>query len=521
MLLRLIRQLIAPHRKQGDAARSQAIGLQAAGPDEGLRECERLERAGDLASALECYRSYSAAHPSNLDAKAAIANTLASMWRMEECIAACLDALAAAPANTELFSALLLYSHYAAKPDPQELFERHLRYGELLGRTIAPIYRARRRNAPDPERRLRVGYVSRNLSRHSVGYFVEPMIEHHDRTRFDVYCYYTHALADDVTERFARAASVWRHLPDVDPDALAARIEEDGIDVLVDLGGHTKLNRLTAFAREPAPVQLTWLGYPDTTGVRSIAYRITDEIADPPGRADELHSEKLLRLAPPFICYRPAPDSPPVSAREAAAEVVFGSFNILAKVNDPLIELWCCVLAAVPRSRLVLKSAALGNEAAADRLLGRFAAHGVESDRIELHGWSTDRTGHLGAYAGIDIALDTFPYNGTTTTCEALWMGVPVITLEGDVHMARVGASLLAAAGLEALVARTPEEYVHAAVTLATDAARRERTREGMREQLLASPLLDHAGYTRKLEAAYRDAWRAWCRSRTHEAISI
>lgn len=453
----------------------------------------------------------------DLDARVEAANRLMSLWRVEEAIAACGEALAAAPANAELFSAYLLHSHYAATIDAQELFARHVRFGALLERTVAPTYRGRWHTAPDPERRLRVGYVSRNLSQHSVGYFVEPVIEHHDRKRFEVYCYYTHPLSDDVTASIAAKADVWRHLPDVDAGALAARIFDDRIDVLIDLGGHTKSNRLAAFAREPAPIQMTWLGYPDTTGVRSIRYRITDAIADPRGAADERHTETLLRLEPPFLCYRPPDDAPAVTVRDAGQPLVFGSFNVPAKLTDAQIAVWCRVLAALPDSRLVLKGQVLQNPPAAARVTARFAGHGIAASRIDLRGWVDARRAHLDAYGAIDIALDTFPYNGTTTTCEALWMGVPVITLAGEVHMSRVGASLLTSAGLGELVTHTPDDYVAAAVGLAADLPRRERLRAGMRERLLRSAFLDHAGHTRKLEGAYRDAWRAWYRTQLQE----
>jgi protein O-GlcNAc transferase len=449
----------------------------------------------------------------------AAANDCVVSWRIEEAIAECEAALTAAPHDTELFSSWLLYSHFSEHVDARKLHERHVRYGELVSRTVPPSYRGRWRNTRDPERRLRVGYVSRNLSRHSVGYFVEPVIEHHDRSRYDVYCYYTHALSDDVTARIASAATVWRHLPGIAHDALAAIVEEDAIDVLVDLAGHTKMNSLPAFAREPAPVQITWLGYPDTTGLPSITYRVTDGVADPPGAADARNVEQLLRLPAPFICYRPPQDAPDVAPRENG-DIVFGSFNALVKVNEPLVALWSRVLAAVPRSRLVLKSALLENETARARLLERFAAHGIAADRVGMRAWSTDLGTHMAAYQDIDIALDTFPYNGTTTTCEALWMGVPVITLTGDVHMARVGATLLESVGLSALVARTPDEYVLAAASLASAAPRRAALRAGMRARLEASKLLDHAGYTRRLEAAYRGAWQAWCGADTRESLA-
>jgi protein O-GlcNAc transferase len=521
MLLSLMRQLIARTRGSGERAHAPAAADKAhESTDEGLRECEWLERAGELEAALDCYRRHAAAHPGRIEAQIGIANTLMSLWRVDECIDACAALSAAAPANSEIFSGLLFYSHFTAKPDARELLDRHLRYGERLTAAIAPMYRGRHRGTPDPDRRLRVGYVSRNFSRHSVGYFIEPVIEHHDRERFDVYCYYTHPLTDDTTERIKRSAGAWRHLPDVDPDALAACIHHDGVDVLVDLAGHTEFNRLPAFAREPAPLQLTWLAYPDTTGVRSIAYRITDEIADPPGPTDALHTEKLLRVAPPFVCYRPATDAPTISTRPENAPVVFGSFNFLPKLNEPLIALWCRVLSRVPGSRLVLKAGDLQHSITAERVAECFRAHGLAAERLDLRGWSPERSTHLAAYGDVDIALDTVPYNGTTTTCEALWMGVPVITLAGDVHMSRVGASLLSAAGLETLVARTPEDYIELAVALASDPPRRQRLRATMRERLQGSRLLDHAGFTRRLEGAYRDAWRALCLTDTRDTVT-
>jgi len=506
MLLRLIRQLIAPG---GAPARVAADEDYRRSPREWLRHGEALERAGDLEGALRCYRACAAAHPADLHARLAIVNALTAAWRMDECIEACAQALALAPSNTEVFSGLLLYSHYASRPDARALFDLHRRYGELASRAFPARHDGAFASA-EPERRLRVGYVSRNFSLHSVGYFIEPVVKHHDRSRYEVYCYYTHPDADATSARIAARADAWRQVHEDDADALAERIRGDSIDVLVDLGGHTKLNRLGAFAQRPAPVQATWLGYPDTTGVGAIDYRITDGIADP-AQSDLLHTERLMRLEPPFLCYRPADDAPPVASRPRAREVVFGSFNILVKVNEPLIGWWARILAAVPGSRLVLKSRILDHEDAASRLLACFAAAGIAADRLELRGWAAERAGHLGAYGDIDIALDTYPYNGTTTTCEALWMGVPVITLAGDLHMSRVGASLLTAAGLGELVAGTPEEYVDAAVALANDPARRHAYRSGMRQRLAAGPLLDHAGFTAKLERALREAWRAWC----------
>ena len=286
-----------------------------------------------------------------------------SLWRVDEGIEACAAACAAAPANTELFSGFLFYSHFASNPDPHALLARHARYGELLAGAVTPTYRGRHRGTPDPERRLRVGYVSRNFSRHSVGYFIEPVIEHHDRRRFEVYCYHTHpGIRRHMTERVKRLADAWRHMPDVDPDALAACIHARRDRRARRSRRPHRVNRLPAFAREPAPLQLTWLAYPTRPACASIAYRITDAIADAPGPADSLHTEKLLRVEPPFLCYRPPPMRRGIVPRPASAPVVFGSFNFLAKLNEPLVALWCRVLAAVPGSRLVLKASDLRHE---------------------------------------------------------------------------------------------------------------------------------------------------------------
>ena len=517
MLLRLIRQLFSDRNQPHTASRPTGDSVEDTGyrssPRAWLQRGEALEAAGDLAGAIDCFRACAHAWPSDLDARLALANALAEAWRVEECIPAFVDALSVAPRNAEVFSGLLLYSHYAAQVDARTLSDLHRDYGRLLSQLVPAPSERLYHNTADPERLLRIGYVSRNFSLHSVGYFVEPVIAGHARERYRVYCYYTHAQADETTQRISRLADVWRHVHADSPDALAQRVRDDRIDILVDLAGHTKLNHLAAFARRPAPVQVTWLGYPDTTGLDAIDYRITDAIADRPPLADTRHSERLLRVGPPFLCYRPPDNSPPVAPREAEGPVVFGSCNVLHKVNLPLIALWARILKAVPGSRLLLKSRLLQSDEVVGRVLESFAAAGIAPDRLELRGWAPHRVEHLSAYHDIDIALDTYPYNGTTTTCEALWMGVPVITLAGDVHMSRVGASLITAAGFEDLVASDARAYVEAAVALARDPARRRALRSTMRERLRASPLLDHARFVDGLEAGLRLAWRTWCES--------
>jgi predicted O-linked N-acetylglucosamine transferase (SPINDLY family) len=480
--------------------------------EEWLCRGQLLQAKGKLADALECYRACAAAYPSDLRAREAIADTLSASWRLEECIAACREGLDAAPQNATIFSCYLLYSHYAAHPDARAVFDLHRRYGDLMSVAAPPLF-ATHPNSRDPERALRIGYVSRDFCEHSVASFIEPVIAHHDRSRYEVYCYYTRAHSDRMTARVAELSDVWREAHQDDADALAARIREDGIDILVDLGGHTFSGALAVFARRPAPVQMTWLGYPDTTGLISMDYRVTDAIADPEPLSDALHTERLIRLAPPFLCFRPPADSPLVVARRGDRPVVFGSFNVIMKVNEPLLDMWAQILQAVPGSRMLIKSRLLEHDETVHRLLHRFEARGIESNRLELRSWMPDRAKHLAAYNEIDIALDTFPYNGTTTTCEALWMGTPVVTLAGTVHMSRVGATLLTSAWLPELVTKSAQEYVEVAVALARDTARREMLSAGMRQRLSASPLADYAGFTRKLESGMRQAWTEWCRT--------
>jgi predicted O-linked N-acetylglucosamine transferase (SPINDLY family) len=318
-------------------------------------------------------------------------------------------------------------------------------------------------------------------------------------------------LSDDTTQRIRGLADGWRDVAGIDDAAVDAMIREDKIDILFDLAGHSKGNQLGVFARRPAPVQMTWLGYPDTTGLAAIDCRITDATADPAPAAEARHTERLLRIDDCFVCYQPPPDAPPVAVREPGAAIAFSSFNNIAKLNAVTIRTWGKILAAVPGSRLALKSSSLNFPDTVDRLLDCCERGGIDPARIELRGWVADRRQHLELYGEIDIALDTFPYNGTTTTCEALWMGVPVITLAGEVHMSRVGATLLHSAGLDELVARDEAHYANTAIALAVDAGWRKSLRAGLRTRLLASPLLDHAGFTRKLEAHCRRAWGEWC----------
>jgi predicted O-linked N-acetylglucosamine transferase (SPINDLY family) len=287
-------------------------------------------------------------------------------------------------------------------------------------------------------------------------------------------------------------------------------VRQDGIDILVDLAGHSGANRLMLFARKPAPVQASWLGYPNTTGIAAIDFRITDAIADPPS-ADALHSETLVRLADGFLCYQPPGDARSVAPLPAfaAGHVTFGSFNNLAKVTPEVVRRWATILGAVPGSRLMLKSHSFADAGTSDRYGGLFAASGIAAERLDLLPRILATEGHLASYHRIDIALDPFPYNGTTTSCEALWMGVPVVTLAGSRHAGRVGASLMSRLGLDALVAADEAAYVATAARLAGDLPALTALRDGLRERMRRSKLCDAAGFAREMEGAFLRMWQS------------
>lgn len=364
----------------------------------------------------------------------------------------------------------------------------------------------------DPARRLRIGYVSADFRQHSCAAFIKPLFASHDPAEVDIFAYSENPRDDEVTTAIRSHVREWRPIVGLGDPAVAELIHRDAIDILVDLSGHTAGNRLPVFALKPAPVQVTWLGYPNTTGLTAIDYRITDAYADPPDSGvDGAYSERLWRLPECFLTYRPDPAAPPVGDSRAGSSVTFGSFNHVPKVTPEVVALWSKILAAVPDSRLVMKAKRLGDADVRRRYAALFAAHGIANDRLEFVAWQRAPSDHLGLYRDIDIALDPFPYNGTTTTCEALWMGVPVITLSGNCHAGRVGTSLLHAAGLPTLITHSTAEYVERAIWLARASDERSALRSGLRQKLVASSLCDAPAFARRLETAFREMWRGWC----------
>ena len=475
-----------------------------------------LTKQGRLKEAVACYERALGLNPKNAVVHNNLANLLKNKGEIEKALDHYRRATELDPDFPIAASNLVFAMNYDGRADGPALFEAHkawaARWADPLIAESAP-----HTNDPWPDRRLRVAYLSPDFWAHSVAYFMAPLLECHDRGQVELICYANARTADAMTERLREFADHWRDIRPLTDDQVAGMIRSDGIDILVDLAGHTAGNRLAVFARKPAPVQVAYLGYPATTGMRAMEYRLTDDFADPAGVADAWHSEELVRLPRGFHCFSPPADCPalaPLPAR-VAGHVTFGSFNNLGKVGEETVALWSAVLAALPDARFVVKSQALADPGTRSDLGARFEARGVDPARLELLGRIPGQAAHLDLYNRVDIALDTVPYNGATTSCEALWMGVPVVSLAGVTHAARVGLSLLANLGLAELVAGKADEFVAIAAGLARDLDRLEALRGGMRERMTTAPITDGAGLARAIEEAYRAMWRRWCAGRS------
>jgi predicted O-linked N-acetylglucosamine transferase (SPINDLY family) len=307
---------------------------------------------------------------------------------------------------------------------------------------------------------------------------------------------------DEMTKKLQGLGGIWRSIVGISDQQLADQVRMDGVDILIDLSGFTEGHRLGTFVLKPAPIQCSWLGYPNTTGLSQIEYRITDEIADPPGMTEHLYTEKLIRLPRTFLCYVPGTDSPPIQPPDGP--ITFCCFNNLAKVSETVVSIWADILKALPEARLLLKSAILADFSVCRMVWSRFKEHGIEPDRIGTLGFTATKQEHLELYSSCHIALDTYPYHGTTTTCEALWMGVPVISLSGASHVSRVGTTILNAAGVPELSADSRDEYVKCAVELALSPGRIANYRHSLRSRMQSSALMDAPGFVSDLEEAFK-----------------
>jgi protein O-GlcNAc transferase len=467
-----------------------------------------LTHRGELDEATALLRKTIEIEPDYANAHSSLAVTLAGTGRLDGAIAEFRKAVELRPENAKFHSNLVYLFQFHPDYDPAAILAECRQWS---ARHEPPLASSRPDSYPNdrtPDRRLRIGYVSSDFSSHVVGRNVLPLIENHDHRQFEISCYHNSWRGDDTTRKFIAAADQWRQIDTADDAKVCEMIRADGIDILVDLSLHMRDNRLPVFARKPAPVQVTFAGYPGTTGLRAIDYRLTDPFLDPPGRGDEFYSEKSIRLPSSFWCYDPIAMSPanelPVAPLPALKNgfVTFGCLNNFRKVNERVLELWSKVLAAVASSRLILLTP-VGE--ARKKVLEYLDPSRVEFvDRL-------DRPEYLQTYNRIDLGLDTFPYNGHTTSLDSLWMGAPVVTLIGRTVVGRAGWSQLSNLNLREFAADAPEKFVEIAKTFAADLTRLSQLREGLRDRMQNSPLTASVKFSRDIEAAYREMWKIWC----------
>jgi len=396
--------------------------------------------------------------------------------------------------------------NYSSSYSPLYIYKQHLKFEKQFGRFKAksPLSIKIRKKSNE---RLRIGYVSGDFRAHSVAYFFKPLLQNHNSQVVETFCYYNNNFIDKITNSIMTTCDHWRSIFGITDSEIFKIIRKDKIDILVDLSGHTGKNNLLVFAQKPAPIQVTWLGYPNTTGLSSIDYRFTDIIADPIGEADDLHSEKLFRLPNGFLCFQGnekvlSKSNPPQTHYDY---ITFGSFNNLSKITSEVIDVWSKILNLIPKSHLILKCRKLKHNK--DYYYELFKNKGINKDRIQLYDHLPSTSDHLELYNSIDIGLDPFPYNGATTTCEALWMGVPVITLLGDRHAGRVGASILTNVGLKDFIARDIDSYINLAVKMSANTKKLKEIRMTLRRQMQESLLCDARSFADNVETSYKDMW--------------
>lgn len=482
----------------------RAVDLNPNDPVIHMNRGNALLEDGRLEEAISACRHAVRINPNLAVALAVMGGALKQQGRIAEARSAYRNAMTADPGLASAHSDLLFTLQYDLACTPQD----GLAEARNWNTTFTTQLKAPQAPETTPVNHgpLRVGYVSADLRTHSVSYFMTSVLKLHDPEKVEVFCYTNAKVEDGQTQKFKSWSRHWANIVDMDDDQAANLIRTDGIEILVDLSGHTGGNRLALFARRPAPLQITYLGYPATTGLNAIDYRLTDAVADPEGSSDRDYSETLVRLPRGFLCYTP-PDGAPDPKRDAGP-LTFGSFNNVPKINQQVVAVWARILRAMPDAHLLLKHRSYSDQATRRRYIEMFTHEGIDPDSVTMTGFVDGTEDHLAIYNKVDVALDTFPYNGTTTTAEALWMGVPVVTVLGDRHAARVGGSILSHAGLPELIARDLDHYVALAVEIAGDQNKLKSYRAGLRGKLAKSLFLDGPGFTRALEDTYRRLWQ-------------
>ena len=478
---------------------------------------EFLNNLGMIYSELEDYQEAINYYKKALDLKPdrnKILGNLSAAYKnlgqTDEAISYLHSALDDDPSHSRIYSNLLLTMIYADSVTPEALTEAAKIFGE---RIADPLIRNRPfLNDGNPDRKLRIGYISPDFCRHSAHYFVEPLLKLHDREKFQIFAYSSTPREDAVTERFKKEVDHWRDIRFIDEDAAADLIESDKIDILIDLAGHTGQNSLMVLARKPAPIQVTWLGYPGTTGMNAMDYRITDLYAEPEGTTEHFNVETLWRLPEIFCCYQPHENSPAAIDHPPFEDndyITFGCFNNFTKVTDPSLSSWAKIMEQVPRSRLLLEIAGIHDPKFKNHIEERLQRAGMDLKRVTLEPRKPSNQYVL--YNKIDIALDPFPCVGGTTSMDTVWMGVPFVTLAGKHFVSRMGVTILTNAGMPELIAHNIDEYIKIASDLANDRERLKKMRHNLRDRVKDSPIMNQQAFARNMEAAYHEMWKAWC----------
>ncbi|MFM7136608.1 MAG: tetratricopeptide repeat protein [Planctomycetota bacterium] len=503
--------------EESAAAYRRAIALQPTNVEAINSLGAHLLELGRPGEAADWFCKVLALHPTHAHAASNLASALKNQGLLEEAIPWYRKTMEMRPDLAAVHSNMLMSLNYDGDYDNPTLFAEHLAWARQHAASPVNDHPRSRLNAQGSalSRRLRVGYVSADFRHHSVASFIHPLLAAHDHAAFEIVCYFDWRNPDSMTHLIQKHADRWRGIAGQSDEQVARHILADEVDILVDLAGHTANNRLGLFARKPAPLQVSYLGYQNTTGLRTIDYRLTDEWLDPPGATDAFHTEKLLRLPGFFACYQPEENCPEVGPLPALGRsaITFGSFNKLEKISPKTLRLWAGVIAAVPNSRLLLMAPGAEEPLVQQRLHSAFRSRGVAPDRLELLGQRPFME-YMATHNHVDVLLDTFPFSGHTTTCHGLWMGVPIITLVGDRYASRMGLSVLTALGLDDLAAPTEEQFIARATALANDLPRLSALRAGLRQRMRQSPVMDAPALARNIEAAYRRIWEAWCLSR-------
>jgi protein O-GlcNAc transferase len=532
----------------GDSERALAYFREAVRLDDGLAAAHNdlgnlLHSLGDITSAIAAYRHALIVKPDFYEAYFNLANCLRETDQLDEAMLCFKAALKVVPSSvqgltnygetllatgsfreaeksfrdavkvsegkcSQAFSNLLLCMNYNPDYSPRQIFEKHLEFGRVNNQL--PPEPQPHKKALTTLRKLRIGYVSADFCNHPVARFLEPLLLSHDAHSFDIFCYCDVAKPDAVTARLTKAIVHWKNSCAMDDKEFEAAIRSDQIDILIDCAGHTGCNRLRLFAQKPAPLQISYLGYPTTTGLAAMDYYMTDAITDG-GEDASFYTERLLRIDPCFCCYQPVPNAPDIGDLPAARNgfVTFGSLHTLSRLNDHIIELWSRIVQSVPGSRISIVRSTLQGTIRKD-LEAKFSGYGVDPCRIDMIN-EIPAAGHLSCYRQIDISLDTFPWSGHTTACESLWMGVPVVTLHGNRHAGRMVSSVLSTIGLTDWVARSIDEYQSIAINKASSIDELISLRSHLREIMGASDLCNAGKFTRKVEALYKKIWKDYC----------